>query len=70
MPKHIADTSPITTPADRVDRPDSAARNPVRDPTDPTNPADPTALAPADPDVATDPPTARTVVIRPPLVTQ
>jgi hypothetical protein len=28
VPKHIADNSPIATPADREDRPDGAERNP------------------------------------------
>jgi hypothetical protein len=57
VPKHIADTSPIATPADRVDRPESTEREPG-----------PAVDAGATPGVAIGPPTARTVVIRPLLV--
>jgi hypothetical protein len=59
VPKHIADTSPMATPADREDRPDRAERNPR---------AGPAVDAGATPGVAIGPPTARTVVIRPLLV--
>jgi hypothetical protein len=75
VPKHIADTSPMATPADRVDPRDSAGRDPVDDPAidDPAidDPAidDPGVNADADaiPGVAIPPP-GRTVVIRPLLV--
>jgi hypothetical protein len=53
VPKHIADTSPTTTPADRFDRVDRARR-------------DPDGPAAAGVEIAS--PTARTVVIRPLLV--
>jgi hypothetical protein len=49
----------MATPADREDRPDSAERNPR---------AGPAADAGASDADAIDPPTARTVVIRPLLV--
>ncbi len=62
VPKHIADSSPITTPADRRD---SAGRAPVDGPADAADAATP---ADATPGVAIAPPTARTVVIRPLLV--
>jgi hypothetical protein len=56
VPKHIADTSPIATPADRVDRRDSAGRAPVDGPD---------GTAGVGIGVAIGPPSARTVVIRP-----
>ncbi len=58
VPKHIADTSPIATPADRLDGRDSAGRSPIGR----------AVPAGATPGVAIGPPTARTVVIRPLLV--
>jgi hypothetical protein len=59
VPKHIADTSPMATPADRADGPDQAERNPR---------AGPPVDAGVTPGVAIGPPTARTVVIGPLLV--
>jgi hypothetical protein len=69
VPKHIADTSPMATPAEREDRPDSTERNPRAGPA-----ADAVVIgvgvigAVAIGGVAIGPPTARTVVIRPLLV--
>jgi hypothetical protein len=71
VPKHIADSSPITTPADCPDRADAAGRrdNVRRAPVDDAG-ATPADATPADATggVAIGPPTARTVVIRPLLV--
>jgi hypothetical protein len=55
----------MATPADREDRPDSAERNPRAGPAADANPAADAGASDAD---AIDPPTARTVVIRPLLV--
>ena len=59
VPKHIADTSPIATPADRLDGRDSAGPSPVDGRAVPAG---------ATPGAAIGPPTAPTVVIRPLLV--
>jgi hypothetical protein len=63
VPKHIADTSPMATPADREDRPDQAERNPRAGPA-----VGAVAVAVAVDAGAIGPPTAPTVVIRPLLV--
>jgi hypothetical protein len=59
VPKHIADNSPIATPADRPDRRDSAEPEPGAD----GNPGTGGNCG-----VAIGPPAARTVVISPLLV--
>jgi hypothetical protein len=59
VPKHIADTSPIATPADRVDRRDTAEPNPI---------GGGAVSAAATNGVAIGPPAAGPVVIRPLLV--
>jgi hypothetical protein len=66
VPKHIADTSPMATPADREDRPDQAERNPRAGPA--VGAVAVAVDAGAIGGVAIGPPTAPTVVIRPLLV--